>query len=243
MAKYKKIILGLFVLLVSCICFGATAFAEESSPHSFSGTVTFTTDYVWRGLSQTDENIAVQGSLDYGHESGFYLGTWASNVDIGDHLEQDWYIGFANTLAGVDYDFMVLYYSYPKSHDDDAELDFVEFHVGLSHKFNVALSPTIGVGYDYSPDFTGEDDAGNHFSGSLDLTLFYGIGLNAVYGYQDVKGDKSTPDGYDWCYWKVGISKEILGFNFDLSYWDTNEDDLFGDIGEERVVFMVSRSL
>jgi len=243
MNKDKKIKLGVFILIISCICFGATAFAEESSPHSISATLTFTTDYVWRGLSQTGENDAVQGSIDYGHESGFYLGFWASNIDFGGNIEEDFYGGFANTWAGLDYDLMVIYYAYPQSHDEDAELDFVEFHLGLSHEFDVALKPTIGVGYDYSPDFSGEDDLGQHFSGSLDLTLPHDFGLGIVYGYQDVEGDKSTPSGYDWSYWKVGISKEIKGFGFDVSFWNTNKDDYFGNIAEERVVFSVSRSL
>ena len=48
----------------------------------FTGNVAATTNYVWRGVTQIDDGPAVQGGLDYAHDSGFYVGTWASNVDF-----------------------------------------------------------------------------------------------------------------------------------------------------------------
>ena len=236
----KKLVLVMMILVMAA----APSLAEEAaSPHEFSGNVTITTDYVWRGVSQTDQNPGIQGGFDYAHASGLYAGIWASNVDFAGSLEMDWYAGYANSFGGLDYDVFVLYYSYPGADDDDAELNFLEFHVGLSYGFDVALSPTIGVGYDYSPDFYGEDDAGHHYSGSLDLTLPMDIGLGGTYAYQDVEGDVTSPDGFDYAYWRIGISKEIAGFGLDLSYWDTDEEEMLGeDIASERIVFSVSRS-
>ena len=63
----------------------ATAQAEEAkSPHSFSANVTAVSDYVFRGITQTDSHPAIQGGFDYAHASGLYAGLWASNVDFND---------------------------------------------------------------------------------------------------------------------------------------------------------------
>lgn len=48
--------------------------------------------------------------------------------------------------------------------------------------------------------------------------------------------------GYDYLFWRIGLSKELLGFNLDLSYYDTNESEYFGNIGDDRIVFTISRS-
>jgi uncharacterized protein (TIGR02001 family) len=76
------------------------------------------------------------------------------------------------------------------------------------------------------------------------------FGFGCEIGYQDVKGDKTTgngrgldgKDGYDYLFWKIGLSREVLGFNLDVSYYDTNEEEYFGQIGDSRVVFSITRS-
>ena len=61
----------------------AMAWESEDGQHSTSASVAMSSDYVWRGYSQTDSEPAISGSFDYGHASGLYAGTWASNVDFG----------------------------------------------------------------------------------------------------------------------------------------------------------------
>ncbi|HIF10783.1 MAG TPA: hypothetical protein EYQ81_13755, partial [Sneathiellales bacterium] len=75
--------------------------AEVVSAHSFSATVTGTNDYVFRGITQTQEEFAIQGSMDYSHSSGVYVGAWASNIDFsspGASSELDIYGGFSNSI-------------------------------------------------------------------------------------------------------------------------------------------------
>ena len=60
-----------------------------------TGNIGATSNYLWRGTTQTSNEAAIQGGLDYAHDSGFYAGTWASNVDFGDETsyELDFYGG------------------------------------------------------------------------------------------------------------------------------------------------------
>ena len=74
----KKIVSALVLAGITGV--PALAMAEDS-PHSLSGNVSMASDYLFRGISQTGGDAAIQGGLDYSHSSGFYLGTWGSNVD------------------------------------------------------------------------------------------------------------------------------------------------------------------
>ncbi|MDA0188827.1 MAG: TorF family putative porin, partial [Proteobacteria bacterium] len=62
--------------------FATSAFAQDAapaSPHSVTGNVTLASEYIYRGIGQTNREPAIQGGFDYAHSSGFYLGTWASS--------------------------------------------------------------------------------------------------------------------------------------------------------------------
>ena len=226
-------------------------FATEN----FGASLTLTTDYVFRGISQTDENPAVQGSFDYKHPVGVYLGLWASNVDESvskGNIEIDYYGGYNKELfTDFSFDVSLIYYSYPGG-GDSPEPDYIEGHLGISYGFtNIPTQPTIGFGYNYSPDFYGEDGNAHYVNGTLDLTLPYHFGLGFEIGYQDVEGDKTTGNnmgedggnGYDYVHWRLGVSYEIKGFTLNLSYQDTNETGFLGDAADSRLVFGASRSL
>jgi uncharacterized protein (TIGR02001 family) len=235
----------------------AVAEEKDKGPFAlsnFSATTTIATDYVFRGISQTNEDPAIQGSLDYAHPLGFYLGVWGSNVDDSiskGNIELDFYAGYGHELfKDFSFDLSVIYYVYPGS-GSDPEANFVEGHVGLSYALSgLPLTPTVGVGYNYSPDFFGEDGDAHFVNGKLDLSLPYSFGLGGEIGYQWVEGDKLTGngqgeggnDGFDYTYWRVGLSKELLGFALNLSYYNTNEEKFLGKIADERVVFSISRT-
>jgi uncharacterized protein (TIGR02001 family) len=253
--------------LSSALLFLATcgvALAEEDTKQeietglfagkNFAASVALTTDYVYRGVSQTDENWAIQGSFDYGHPSGFYVGVWASNVAeivSEGNMEMDLYGGYSRELfKNFSFDIGVIYYWYPDP-GTGPKRDFIEGVLGLKYAFpNIALSPELGLSYNYSPNFYGADRNGNHLLGTLDLTLPYEFGLGSSLGYQDVAGGATTGgtagenggSGFDYFYWRVGLSKGIKGFVLDLSYWDTDAEDYLGSYADSRVVFTLSRS-
>ncbi|UCF92088.1 MAG: hypothetical protein JSW39_28125 [Desulfobacterales bacterium] len=259
--KTKNTAAAALVMLLATLVVGwGPARAEEEKgslldSENFSATFTLATDYVFRGISQTDEKPAVQGSIDYGHPIGIYLGIWGSNVhsDISKGgVELDYYIGYARELcSNFNLDLTFFYYSYPGG-GSDPEPDYLEGHIGLDYTFaTLPLSPKIGSNYYYSPDFFGEDGDAHYVNGIIELSLPYELTLAGELGYQDVEGDKLTgdgqgengKDGFDYYHWRVGISREILKFVLDLSYQDTNETSfLGGDIADARVVFSVSRT-
>ena len=251
--------------LATCLVAGAVAagaplaHAGMDSPHEFSGNATITTDYLFRGASQTNEGPAIQGGFDYTYKPmGLYLGTWASNVEfniLGNtddaSIEMDFYGGFAGDLDnGISWDIGGLYYAYPEQNEDAAaDYDLFEVYGGLSYTFaNSSLEPTIGVKLSYSPDYFGEDGDSLYPEGSLDLSLPQGFGLGFHVGHLDVDGDKTTgaTGGISYTHWSVGLSKELAGFDFGLSYNDAEDDcetDLLIANGLcEAFVFSVSRS-
>src|SRR5262245_30860905 len=80
-------------------------------------TFTVTNDYDFRGISQSAQDVAIQASVDFAADSGFYAGAWASNVDFGDatSYETDLYTGFAGKAGSFGYDVGVVYYTYDES--------------------------------------------------------------------------------------------------------------------------------
>lgn len=253
----KKWILPTLVVATLALTGPLAASAEEEAgwlaDSNFSGNVAITTDYVFRGISQTNSNPAIQGGFDYAAPIGLYVGTWASNVSFGGGIEMDWYGGFANEVAGFSYDLGVIYYAYPKSHDDP-EIDFFEGYLKLGYALPAMgpVEPSVGVGYSYSPDFFGEDGKAHYLNGNVSLGLPYGLGLSGEVGYQTVEGDETTgngngldgDDGFDYIHYRFGVSYAFKGFDLDLSYHNTNESDFLGSsIADSRFVFTVSRSL
>jgi uncharacterized protein (TIGR02001 family) len=229
---------------LSALCFAAasmtatsSAVLAEGSAWETSGSVALSSEYVWRGISQTMSDPAISGSLDLGHESGFYAGVWASNVDFGSDasVEVDYYAGFGGDFgdSGVSYDIGGLYYDYPS----EEELDFFEVYGSLSFGFLSA-----GVAYTaWADSDAAEDNVYYSLSASQDVGMF---SLAAGLGYYDFDEDVNGEDSYTHYY--VGISTEYAGLGFDLTYSDTDDDaeDAFGDeLADGTLIFTISKSL
>ncbi|MFH0341338.1 MAG: TorF family putative porin [Chromatiales bacterium] len=206
--------------------------AKEESPHVAAGSVALLTDYLFRGISQTDNHPAIQGSLEYNYTPwGIYLGAWASNVDEAvseGGIEIDWYGGFRGEFSdtGIGWDAGAIYYHYPGD-DRDPEVDYVEAKAGLSYKFeDVPLEPATSATVYWSPDFYGETGDAVYVDGSLGLSLPYGFGLGFHIGYQYVD-DFPVVGAEDYIDWRVGLSREVFGFGLDVSYWNAGNEPAF----------------
>ena len=93
---------------------------NEGNPppeHSLSANIGVVSNYLWRGITQTDDKPAIQGGLDYSHSSGFYAGTWLSNVDFNldennPSAEVDLYLGYTNSIVeDLTYSLKGIYYA------------------------------------------------------------------------------------------------------------------------------------
>src|SRR3954454_15489537 len=99
-----------------------TALAADSPPEkTLTGNVGLYSQYIFRGLTQTNRDPAIQGGFDYAHKSGLYAGTWASNISwlkdgqppayrSGGSLEWDFYGGWKPTFGDFTFDIGTLYY-------------------------------------------------------------------------------------------------------------------------------------
>jgi len=216
-----------------------TAALADGLPGEISANVALTTNYVFRGITQSDDGPAIQGGFDYA-QGIFYVGTWGSSVDFGDDttMELDLYAGIAPSYNDISFDFGVLYYAYPDSPDlPTGSQDFVELYGGASYPIGpVEVGGTVA----YSPDFYGEigDAFYYQLTAGLDLSEFTGIeslGIDGAYGFSRFDDDILGDDYDDW---NVGVTVSALGLDFDFRYFDTT--GLAG--GEEAFAFTVSKT-
>ena len=219
-------------LLSGAIMAAVAATPAAAQDPEFSANVGLTSDYVFRGFSQTDEGAAIQGGMDATWNI-FYVGVWGSNLDFGGdgngndvaNIEIDLYAGITPKLGPVDLDFGVIYYAYPQAEDAGAELDYVELKAGASTA--IVENLTVGATVFYSPEYTGEIGENWVLEGSVELALGTYAGLSpsfsALVGTQF--GDEKD-DGFDYTYWNAGISVGFLEkFSLDVRYWDTDLSD------------------
>ena len=139
-------------LLLSTVALAtaAPAFAQDDAPKpiTVSGSVGLVSDYRFRGVSQSDENLAVQGGFTIAHESGFYVGTWGSNLAGwgtfgGANMELDLIAGFKAPVGGGTIDVGATWYMYPSGFDNT---DFIEPYAKLSGTAG-PVNLTAGVAY------------------------------------------------------------------------------------------------
>jgi uncharacterized protein (TIGR02001 family) len=236
MAKVKVITLSSVV--------GALLVAAMPAQADLEGNVAMTTDYIFRGFSQTDQKPAIQGGFDYSHEgTGFYAGIWGSNVELGNSvsIEVDYYMGLSGETGGIGWDLGVIHYDYPS--DSAADFDFEEYTVGITYEF-------LSASYAYSDDFFGAtSDEAHYFSLGADFELPMGLSMAVHWGHQMIEDANSNTDDEDYNDWSIGFSKEVSGVGLDVTYHDTSAvSSAFGgsncdSLCDSRVVFTISKSL
>lgn len=234
------------IAVASALMAGASAANAEWEA---SGNVALTTDYKFRGISQSDESAAVQGGFDLAHSSGFYIGTWGSTVDFdtnGDgldgSLELDYYAGYGNSIGDTDfsYDVGVLYYDYPGD-DGDLEGDYLEFYGSIGWK-------DLTVGVAYSDDYYAETDEFFYVYADYSFALPYEIALDLHVGYNDLEEEGGfLSDGADsYVDYSIGFTKSFMGIDATLAYvgTDLDEEEVFDtEWGEGVAVFTLAKSL
>ena len=205
----------------------AGAASAQSSDVDVAFNIGVVSDYVFRGVSQTDQDPALQGGIDatFG-DSGFYAGAWASSVDFGDETdaEVDIYGGWRTEASGYALDFGVIGYVYVDE-PDGADYNLIEFKAAASRAIGPA---TIGAAVYYSPDFFGVDEQATYGEVSAAFTPAERWTVSGAVGRQwlDVNDDYTT--------WNVGVSFALTeNLLLDGRYFDTDVD---GPLSDDRVV-------
>lgn len=236
----KKLLLS--AVLGAAVLVSAMSSAQEG--FEFSANAALTSDYKYYGYSQSNEGWAISGGFDVAHESGLYLGTWASSVDFASGatdpatIELDVYGGFGGEMSnGLTYDLGAIRYGYPNQNEDAGagSYEYWEFYANFEYGFGGDYEPTLSAGVAISPDFFGESGTSIYPNGGLSFTLPQGFGLYVNVGYLDV-----DDIGLDYFHYQVGANKDFAGLSFDIAWADAG-DECGGDDFCEGFIFTVSK--
>ena len=246
--------------LITTAVLGALAapsfvFAADAAPASdftASYNVGLFSQYIFRGLTQTNNKPALQGGFDVNHKSGLYIGGWASNVswlrdnasigtalyNTGGSLEIDLYGGFKTELGktGLGIDLGALQYYYPGAHvNTNPKANTTELYGALSYGWlqaklsGVVSKDAWGFGKKYgNPGYTRNGDETGAYYAELNANIpLADTGITALLhiGRQEFKDARYQAGGPDASYtdWKVGLTKGFDGgVNVGAFYTDTN---------------------
>ncbi len=214
------------LIAVGALALSAGAASAQTGPQ-LSYNVGVASDYVFRGVSQTDGAAQLFGGVDLS-AGKFYAGTWASNVDFGDSTdaEVDLYAGFKPTLGPAALDLGVYRYTYV---DAPSGADYANTEFKLAATVPAGKGSLGGTVY-YSPDSFGAADEATYYevNGSYPLTGKWSV--SGALGRQAYKGSG------DYTTWNLGAAYAINNkLALDLRYIDTDQHD-FGKLYDSHAV-------
>ncbi|RLA04592.1 MAG: hypothetical protein DRQ47_03145 [Gammaproteobacteria bacterium] len=208
-------------LAISTSLLASSLLASTAVQADIEANVALTSDYRYRGISQNDQTIAIQGGFDYGHESGFYAGIWSSSVDfqiqtVDDATaEVDIYAGYGGDFgdSGFGWDVGFLHYDYPNS-DGSLNYNFTEVNGTLTYEW-------LTVFYAHTSDYFAGSGAADYISAAADFEFGDDWTAGASIARQAVEENDTwgTPDWYDY---KIYVGKTFQGLDFELAFIDTD---------------------
>jgi uncharacterized protein (TIGR02001 family) len=242
------------------VAIGIFLFIVQAAQADVSMTITGVTDYDFRGISQTEEDPAIQGSLDYAGET-FYASAWGSNVDFGPDydgsFELDLVAGWAGEFGGGwRWDLGTTWYLYPGSDDGDTKTevpDYWEFYVGGGYG-------PVDVKYWYSPDLYDSDETASYLEANASFGMPWDLSLNLHAGYSSgdyfdlleedaaLNDPDYNGDDADYFDYSVGLGRTFGRFDFELKYVLTDTDDFFEiesgpSTNDDRVILSVATTI
>lgn len=218
--EFKRSVLG--AVLIGAAAFSGNAFAGAT------GNVGAFSEYMFRGVEQSG-GAAVQGGLDYAHDSGLYVGTWISNTDFAGYQSQityetDVYGGYTFNAGPVAFDVGALFYYYR----DDTKTNTIEYYAGAS-------AYGAGLKVYYTDDYFGTDESGTYVTANYPIAISDSLSLTPQVGYSAGKGPQvfvvslfdTTPDKHYLDY-SLTLAKTLengFTFTFGLIGTDLKHDD------------------
>ncbi len=227
----KKIYSLITIILFSC---SANAYAD------FSGSLTYASDYIWRGVSQTQNKPAIQGNLTYDiFDSGFYLNLFGSNVDFGEDssalYEFDYAAGYSHDFnQDWNIDLGITDYTYPNA----SENNYAEGYFNLGYKF-------LTANFTYSDNTFNTGTDGYYYGLTAKHELFENNKyqyLQKLYltGHAGYFQKNEDVDGGCYSDYLISLSKEIAKLNLELGWTDTHGRDVNDGLDDSRIYFAVS---
>ena len=245
MMHNKRLVAVACAALLS-VPFAVSAQESEESTSPFSASFGVTTDYVFRGVSQTDNEPAFQAGATYTAPFGLYATVWGSNVDFGEggpNFEVDYNIGWSKDLSDSwNLDLGVNRYTYTSASSDYGDIDYNEYLAKVTWTGPVVVSGLLGYADDYSNSGAEQIYAGLDAS----YEIGYGFSVGASAGYTTIKADANEwPRRSDYFDGSVSVSKGFGPATATLGYYDTFGSDAAdlrrgSDTYKPGVVFSVS---
>lgn len=222
------------LLLAACaglglLALGANARAEEQPAFTLSGSAALTSDYVWRGSSQSQGDPAAQAGFKAAHRSGFYASVWGSGVEFAPEThassELDFTVGWAGKIA-PDWalDLNVLHYRYPST---TVDLNWTELNGTATYRDNYWLSLA------YSNEALGSKDRGLYSQLGARFPVNDRLRFEAAVGHYflDDVYDRSYSHGQLSAIWafKAPDAKPKVEARLTAHATDRNAERIFGD--------------
>jgi len=245
-------LLGGLALFCASLAAAAEVPAPEKGnwlPGTLSGNVGVVTDYSFRGISRTGKNVALQGGVDWEHDSGLFTGMWASSIDLGDdagsarrmsddpfsgdaYLEQDFYGGYGGRLQRISYSVTAIFFFFP----GDERLNYWEFLLAFGYDLDWM---SVRAGFVGSPDYLGTLDTGIYATTGLEVPIpldveYFDLTVDANGGYTHT--DRPLFADHHYFDWNTGLVV-ALPFNLSLDFRYVGTDVKNFANGDDRFVF------
>ena len=248
--KYPVIGSTLLALAVST----SPAFAEDApaatpapAGPAIVGNISLGSNYMFRGISQTNNAGEISGGFDYQHSSGVYVGVWGSNVAFSSSLETDFYGGYRGSFTpDWAYDVGYILYHYAKS-NSKPDLDYGEVYVSTAWK-------GAKIGVNYSDDYFGGTKKYYYIYGSYGYNFTPEFAVSAQIGYNKFDSETAMQrflvtgnnPGDNYTDYKAGAAYTWDSLTFSLTYYGSSlsQGDCGGaNICDKKLVAAVSKSL
>jgi len=219
----------LFLCAVSLAAMTSAApvFAQDAPAWGLTGYVQMQSDYKFRGISQNERDPSFQGTLNLTGPEGFYVGSWASQVDWNmgglsnnPSVEVDIYGGKHTDVWGIDWNIEPYYYAYPGANTfGGPTADYFELINQLTKSFN---GVTLQATYAWSPEFSLGGGPGHYLAGMASYTILDWLSISGNLGHQWVRAANASVGSRDYTYADIGVTASYKGFALDLRYSGTD---------------------
>jgi len=194
-------------------------FVSAARAADFNGYVVLTSDYVFRGVTYSNGDPAVQLAGEVSFESGIYSGVWLSTVDIQNgpvaqrDLEVNYYLGYDHAVSDrTSIGVAVVFYTFPGA-EGFIDYDYEEYSLNLN------IDDAFWLEYAYSPDIFNTGWSTHNVEAYGQWPIAAGFVASGGMGYYDT----AELSGDDFLYWQLGITRPFGPVDLDLRYHEASD--------------------